>query len=121
MRAILIDPKDLTISEVETEHELGALQNLVGGYLEIAGVVQTDFPSPHILLVDEEGRMKKGGGEFAAPIVGRGVVPIVGRGIVLGAASRASGGDFGPATCSVDDIEQVVWFSLEDSGPGWLS
>jgi hypothetical protein len=53
-KAILIDPRDLSVRYVDCVPAFGAMQELIGGDLEIAHV----FPSGDVLYVDEEGLTK---------------------------------------------------------------
>jgi hypothetical protein len=53
-KAILIDPRDVSVKYVEYEATVDAIQTMIGGYLQLAHV----FPSGDVLYVDEEGLCK---------------------------------------------------------------
>jgi hypothetical protein len=104
MRAIFIDAKKRTISEIHLDPRndlLTQCQKLLNGYLEI-GLRMED---QHTLYVDEEGQLKNLKDGF---LVDGCRFPLLGNGLILGREDRN-----GDATISVMDVSRrILFFSL---------
>lgn len=99
MRAILINPKEQTITEVECTGELDNMQSYVGGYIELVRI-----DSRNDLYVDEEGMFKPEQGMFRFD--GDNPAYLVGNGIITG----ASGSVVADATLTLDEVRARVAF-----------
>ena len=101
MRAIIINPKDRTITEVDTDASLNSLQQIVGGLIE---PVYDGLDDAHHCYVNEEGLLDDPRHFFMfrdghQPLAGNGV--IVGNGLV---------GDEAPCTLPLDRVRERVRF-----------
>lgn len=103
MRAIYIDPRARSISEIDVAEESGdaklaALQALVGGYIEAA------YFDEAMLFVNEEGLFESGNPVFLFD--GQ---PLAGPGVVCGALPGPNG-ETSPTTLSVGVVaSRVTW------------
>src|ERR1041384_5946621 len=83
-RALLIDPKERVIKAIQLERSLEALQEMVGGYIELG----VGLENGDVLYVDEEG-----GNKPNRPFIigaGRcGPLGFVGRGLLVGQESAS--------------------------------
>lgn len=114
MRAIIINPKDRTVSVKELDVSRGslrALQNEVGGLVEVAAALANGDD----LLVNEEGLLY--GPEHFFSFVPNGrpdeVAFFAGTGIVVGTRFDGEGVDWVDAASMLESIKaRVSWFSL---------
>ena len=99
MRAIHINAKDQTVTEVEVK-SLRDLQRLVGGLIEAAPCGTTT----ETLYVDEEGLLK--GLDYSFEYAGYG--PYFGSGVVIGASDRQ--GNNTSLKTPLFDVKRIVRF-----------
>lgn len=107
MRGVLIDPYTRTVSEIEIDGSLAAMQEL----LQVETVCSVRVSREDILWVDDEGLLKP-----SIPIFRLGVVPdpLAGRGLVLGITSE---GENRRTVIPLDFVQDTVrWTSLETTG-----
>jgi len=102
MRAILINPADRTVTEIQVGKTYAELKHAIGDrWLEVASPASIE---PHFLYCDEEGRLRP---NHLFQIAGW-PHPIAGKALVLGGIDKA--GDEVPASLSVDQImAQITW------------
>lgn len=88
IKAVLIDPALQSVRETFIGHGLEALQEAVGGMVEIAH----EFPNGDVLYVDEEGLLKAQDAILGREDAARAFVfdigahqPFAGRGVIVGA------------------------------------
>jgi hypothetical protein len=101
MRAIIINAKDRTITETETDGSLEALQQAVGGPIE---PVTQGLDEHHHCYVDEEALLNSPKYFF---MFAGGHQPLAGNGIIL---SSTDDGDEAACTLSLDWVKERVTF-----------
>ena len=101
MKAIFIDAKKQTVSQIEVENDLQALYDKIGCLL-----VQTVPFAGENIVCDEEGRCKRWNAGFEL-----GDWRIVGNALIVG---DTEAGDFADTKLSVDEIAKQIRFFGED-------
>lgn len=110
MRAILIDPAQRTVTEIDTDGKLASLQALVGGYIE---AVHLD--DKHHCYVNEEGLFNEPRHFF---LFAGAHQPLAGAGVIL---ADTKGGNEAACTLSLDWIRRRVTFMGLDEARRWAS
>ena len=100
MRALLIDPTEKSFTEVEYNGDWKTIAPLLG--CELFTVVYTDVGD---VFVDDEGLYNTENDFFVLDGVDQ---PLCGRGLIFGPADDE--GNTTPATISIGDIEEKVFF-----------
>lgn len=114
MKAILINSKDKTVTQVETDGSLDSIYKLLDVELIEAVHVQDRLNNTDILYVDKEGLLKtytdNEGNEIYAPAFafekGYGY-PLVGNGLIIGTGAE---GESVSAMSSVQFVRDIVRF-----------
>lgn len=104
-KAILIDPKNQTVTdiEVDSENPEKTLHAIIGGWLTIA----FDWSNGDVLYVDDEGLLKDSNYFFR--ITDFPHQPLAGRGVVVGREMDESSESY-PTTYTKEDILlRVMW------------
>ena len=101
MRAIWVNSKDQTVTEVDCVG-LEDLQNRVGGFIEMA----YQWPNQDVLFVDEEGLLK-GDFKFCFLLLERTDQPFIGNGIIIGTGRN---GETRPAKHTWEQIKSKIIF-----------
>ena len=101
MKAIFIDAKNKTVSQIEIENDLQAMYDKIGCLL-----VQTVPFAGENIVCDEEGRLKPATAGFKL-----GSWRIVGNALIVG---DTEDGDFADTKLSVDEIIKQIRFFGED-------
>ncbi len=101
MKAIFIDAKNQTVSQIEVENDLQAMYDKIGCLL-----VQTVPFAGENIVCDEEGRLKPWTAGFEL-----GDWRIVGNALIVG---DTEDGDFADTKLSADEIEKQIRFFGED-------
>lgn len=100
MRAFKIDVIAKTVTEIDISGELKSLQEVVGGYIELAREINdTDN-----LYVDEEGLLK---GQLPWFEITGGHQPFIGHGVIIGSDDE---GETIGAKASLTEIQAMVTF-----------
>lgn len=101
MRGILIDPFTRTVSDVETDADLGDMYDL----LQVDLITVVRMPPNHALILDDEGLLKSK--EVQEYFLLEGMdQPLAGRGLILG----DNYGENRDATLSLDLVRGAVTF-----------
>ena len=101
MRAIVINAKDRTVTETETDGSLDSLQRIVGGLIE---PVSQGLDGKHHCYVNEEGLLN---GPRHFFLFEDGHQPLAGNGVIL---SLTRGGNEAPCTLALDWVKDRVTF-----------
>lgn len=112
MRTIIINPKDRTITETDTDGSLEALQRIVGGSIEL---VYQGLDDNHHCYVNEEGLLDNPRYFF---MFRDGHQPLAGNGIIL---SSTEDGDEAACTLSLDWVTQSASFMDLAAARQWCS
>lgn len=106
MRAVVIDPVEREVREVEIKGTLTELQGLVGGYIELVPVsMYTPQLSQHHMYVNEEGRLSPDIAVHQWSLKGWPEAYLCGAGVLL-----TSGGDGSDraATVALQTVRELV-------------
>jgi len=102
MRAFLIEPKNKSITEIETDGELDDLYKLIDCHL-IDVVILND--EEDVLYLDDEGLSRSPNSYFKLSLAPN---PFAGRAVVLG--TDMDGGPISPKTATLESLEASVTF-----------
>jgi Domain of unknown function (DUF3846) len=110
MRAIIINPKDRTITAIDIDGSLKSLQQIVGGMIEPVTQGLDEF---HHCYVNEEGLLDNPQDFF---FFKDGHQPLVGNGVIL--SSTEDGGE-APCTLLLDWVRERVTFMDLNAARQW--
>jgi hypothetical protein len=110
MRAIVINPKDRTITETDIDGSLKTLQQIVGGMIE---PVSQGLDDNHHCYVNEEGLV---GDPQYFFMFGDGHQPLAGNGVIL---AETEDGEEAPCTLALDWVKERVTFMDLDAARQW--
>jgi hypothetical protein len=103
MKAVKIDATERTISMIETDGTLTALQEAVGGYIE-AGIY---YPDGDVLYVDEEGLYKGHKNFIFVKTSDHGPRIFAGDAIIVGGDEEGNQTDVKVTLCDLENIEFI--------------
>lgn len=110
MRAIIINPKDRTVTATEVDGSLKTLQQIVGGMIEPVSQGLDEF---HHCYVNEEGLLDHPQHFF---LFKDGHQPLAGNGVIL---SSTADGDEAPCTLLLDWVKDRVAFMDLQAALAW--
>ena len=106
MKGFIINPVERSVEEVDRPFEnLDELQTAVGGYIELAGIIEDQEGNPNVVYCDEEGLLK--GPTHFTLIEGFGN-PIAGSVLILG--SDMESGESSDCTLSLMSVCDKVTY-----------
>lgn len=105
MRAILIDPSNRTVTEVDYSGDYTQIYDLIGAASRMFEIVNVPTLPDHDCYVDEEGLLYDGGNPHGFFMLALAPQPYAGKGLLL---CCTDDGDSITATATLEQVREVV-------------